>query len=277
MHVEAGATIFRAGEPSLAVYVIEQGEVVITVGDATRQTEVVRLHAGDLFGEASVLEGRTRAATATALTATTLLVTPGETFVHALGSDNDRALILIKVLCRRLLRTMLHRADPEEFHSPSGMTARERPVSGDIILMPNHERLIAEFGVVSANVRYLPFQVGNRFGGETRPITSTSNLSIPAHGEVDLAAPHFEILRRDGRLGVRDLGSLHGTIVNGIVISRTSGDSFVPLHIGDNDVIAGRANSPFRFRLACHEGVRLDDPDHLSPHSPGGPEAKPPV
>ena len=32
--VPAGATIFRAGDPSLAVYVIEDGEVAISVGES---------------------------------------------------------------------------------------------------------------------------------------------------------------------------------------------------------------------------------------------------
>jgi CRP-like cAMP-binding protein len=60
MHVAAGVAIFRAGEPSLAVYVIEQNEVAILVGDVTRQTEVARLHAGELFGESGVLDADAR-------------------------------------------------------------------------------------------------------------------------------------------------------------------------------------------------------------------------
>ena len=67
-----GATIFAQGDPSAAVYVIEHGEVAISVGQGRDAVEVARLHAGDLFGESGVLEGRTRAATATALTPCTL-------------------------------------------------------------------------------------------------------------------------------------------------------------------------------------------------------------
>ena len=99
MHLPAGATIFRSGDPSTAVYVIEDGEVAITVNGGI---EVARLHAGDLFGESGVLEARPRTATATATTATTVLVTGAETFFHAFGMDNDRALSLVKLLCARL-------------------------------------------------------------------------------------------------------------------------------------------------------------------------------
>jgi CRP-like cAMP-binding protein len=268
MHVAAGVAIFRAGEPSLAVYVIDQGEVAISVGDVTRQTEVARLHAGELFGESGVLEARARAATATAIVATTLVVTSGVKFLRAFGSDNDSALTLLKILCRRLRSTTLRAIGPAEASSSPGATAQERTARCDISLSPNHERLTTEFGMASIDVRSLPYRVGNRYGGETLPIASTHNFCIQAHGEADLAAPHFEILRRDGRLGVRDLGSPYGTIVNGVGVTRTSGDPFVPLHAGDNDVIAGRVNSPFRFRLVCREGVRLDDPGRPVAPSP---------
>jgi CRP-like cAMP-binding protein len=47
LHVPAGATIFRTGDPSTAVYVIEDGEVAITVNGGI---EVARLQPGELFG-----------------------------------------------------------------------------------------------------------------------------------------------------------------------------------------------------------------------------------
>jgi hypothetical protein len=96
-------------------------------------------------------------------------------------------------------------------------------------------------------VRHLPFQVGNRYGGETLPIASNHCCCIPARGIGDLAAPHFEILRRDGLVGVRDLGTSTGTCVNGTMVSRASLNTFVALRKGDNEVIAGRLGSPFRF------------------------------
>jgi len=252
-HVEAGATIFRAGEPSLAVYVIEDGQIAITVGDAPACIEIARLRAGELFGESGVLEARPRTATATAVTAATLLVTEAETFIRAFGLDNDRALSLVKLLCRRLRDTTLRGAQPDLPRRVAAGTAATDAAHATIRLLPGNERLATEFGMVPVDVRQLPFQVGNRFGGEVLPIASDRNCCIPALGATDLAAPHFEILRRDGRPGIRDLGSRHGTIVNGVVVagavSHAMGEAFVPLRVGANDVIAGRANSPFRFRI----------------------------
>ena len=252
MHVAAGATIFRTGDPSSAVYVIEDGEVVITVNGGTIDggtvnggTEVARLGPGELFGEFGVLEARARAATAIATTATRLLVTEAETFFHAFGMDNDRALALVKLLCARLRSTSLRSAQP----SPAGIAdgAATGPVT--IRLLPDSERLVGEYGMRPVDVRHLPFQVGNRYGGETLPIASNHNWSIPARGNTGLGAPHFEIVRRDGRVGVRDLGTANGTLVNGTAITRASLHAFVPLRRGDNEVIAGAPGSPFRFRV----------------------------
>jgi CRP/FNR family cyclic AMP-dependent transcriptional regulator len=243
MHVPAGATIFRAGDPSSAVYVIEDGEVAITVNGIT---EVARLHPGELFGESGVLEARARAATATAITATTLLVTEAETFFRAFGMNNDRALALVKLLCARLRSTTLRSAST----FPGGIEP-DAPTLGhaSIRILPDSERLVSEYIMTPVDVRQLPFQVGNRYGGEILPITSNHTCCIPARGTTDLAAPHFEILRRDGHLGVRDLGTINGTVVNGTLISRMSMNAFVPLRPGDNEVIAGRPDSPFRFRI----------------------------
>jgi CRP-like cAMP-binding protein len=251
LHVAAGATIFRTGDPSSAVYVIEDGEVVITVnggsvdnGTVNGGTEVARLGAGELFGESGVLEARVRAATATAITATTLLVTEAETFFHAFGMENQRALALVKLLCARLRSTSLRTAQPWS----AGIEDGAAPGPAAIRLLPDSERLVGEYGMRPVDVRHLPFQVGNRYGGETLPIASNHTCSIPARGNTSLGAPHFEIVRRDGRVGVRDMGTLNGTMVNGTAITRASLNAFVPLRRGDNEVIAGAPGSPFRFR-----------------------------
>jgi len=43
MTVPAGEAIFRAGDPSLAVFIVQEGEVAIAVGDSPTSIEVARL------------------------------------------------------------------------------------------------------------------------------------------------------------------------------------------------------------------------------------------
>ena len=238
--VAAGETVFRIGDPSEAVYLIEEGEIAISVGAGI---EVARLHAGELFGESGILEARPRSATAVATVVTRLLVTEGEIFAKAFGMDNDRALSLVKLLCARLRNTTQRNAGPAVAAASSDTS------QAPIRLLPAGDRLATEYGMKPIDVLHLPFQVGNRFGGEAMPIASNRSCCIPARGDSDLAAPHFEILKREGKIGVRDLGTRNGTIVNGTVITRASLNSFVPLRAGDNDVIAGRQGAPFQFRI----------------------------
>jgi hypothetical protein len=246
-HYKKGETIFRTGEPSTEVFILTDGEVSVTLDDGC---EIVRLHSGDIFGESGVLEKRARAANATATAATAVLVTPADTFTHAFGMDNDRALSLVKLLCRRLRTTSIRAAHADGPCAETATTAGSE--QSPILLIPDNPRLEAEYGLTLMSVAHLPFQVGNRLGGGEIPVYSNRSCSIPARAEPELGAPHFEIARRGGLLGVHDLGSRTGTIVNGTVISRTSSASFVPLHPGMNLVIAGRAQSPFRFKVQVH-------------------------
>ena len=161
--------------------------------------------------------------------------------------DNDRALALVKLLCARLRSTSLRTAQL----SSAGVEG-DAPAAGPatIRLLPDSERLVGEYGMRPVDVRHLPFQVGNRFGGETLPIASNHTCCIPARGTTDLAAPHFEI-RAPGRprLACATWARSMGTMVNGTAITRASLTAFVPLRRGDNEVIAGGPGSPFRFRV----------------------------
>ena len=48
---------------------------------------------------------------------------------------------------------------------------------------------------------------------------------------------------------LRDVGSQLGTVVNWLRIGIDEPMNAVPLHIGENEIIAGAADSPFRFVL----------------------------
>jgi len=246
MTVPAGEAIFRAGDPSLAVFIVQEGEVAIAVGDSPTSIEVARLGPGALFGESGVLECRPRSATATAVVATTLLVTEAEIFFQAFGMDNERALSLVKLLCSRLRSTNLRAAKPA--------APVPAPPEAAIRVYPDHRRLTDDYAMKPVDVRQLPFQVGNRYGGESTPLAANRGICVPARGDAELASPHFEFLRRGGVLGVRDLGSRDGTIVNGALLNRASADPVARLRLGQNEVIAGRSRSPYRFRVLVHSG-----------------------
>jgi len=73
-HHAAGETILREGEPGDALFLIAAGTVrVFTRSDGGEEIPLAALGAGEFFGEVSLLTGRPRTATVTALTDVDLL------------------------------------------------------------------------------------------------------------------------------------------------------------------------------------------------------------
>jgi CRP-like cAMP-binding protein len=82
--VEKGGDVFRQGDKGSKLYVIEEGEVTISVGEGTRNVVLASLFKGQTFGEMSLLDGSPRSANATCPKATTLLELDRKHFVEFL-------------------------------------------------------------------------------------------------------------------------------------------------------------------------------------------------
>lgn len=63
----SGEAIVREGEPGTDFYLLERGEVSVTVDGGAKPHEIARLTTGDFFGEMSLMTGETRRATVVAL------------------------------------------------------------------------------------------------------------------------------------------------------------------------------------------------------------------
>jgi hypothetical protein len=127
----------------------------------------------------------------------------------------------------------------------------------------------------------LPFVVGRRpAAGEGLPPWQP-DLELNDTMPFRLSRNHFTIEKHDGGYRVRDLCSTLGTIVNGEPIGHyVRGDASIgwqhlasdaPLRAGENEVIAGGADSPFVFSVfvtsrtgndmsgKCHDLGRVDE------------------
>jgi CRP-like cAMP-binding protein len=62
----AGETVLREGDEGDSLYLIADGEVEVQVGPEGQAQVVARLHAGDFFGEMSLMTGEARTATVVA-------------------------------------------------------------------------------------------------------------------------------------------------------------------------------------------------------------------
>ncbi len=126
--------------------------------------------------------------------------------------------------------------------------------AAQVLLLPGSRALEGQIGHDGIAVERVRFRIGRRAlpGGPTR--VEPVELSLQAHNYFQMAARHFAIEDRDGRLVVRDLGTPLGTLVNGRRIAAFAESLTAPLRLGANEIRAGGADSRFRFTLVIKRG-----------------------
>lgn len=105
--VSAGETLFNAGDSGESLYIINSGEIELSIRDTAGQKIILKV-AGedDIFGEISMLDNRPRSATATALTNAELFVLDRDDLLLLFQKKPDAGLNMLAALS-----TMLREAD----------------------------------------------------------------------------------------------------------------------------------------------------------------------
>ena len=104
--VNAGTTLFRAGDVGDAMYLIESGRVRIAVHDADQKEIVLaELARGDYFGEMAIVDGKQRSADATVIENARFAVLSRESFLNFIQSNPIVALEMLSATFSRLRHT----------------------------------------------------------------------------------------------------------------------------------------------------------------------------
>ncbi|MES1152498.1 MAG: cyclic nucleotide-binding domain-containing protein, partial [Dongia sp.] len=80
--VAAGTEIFNEGDTGDFAYIVERGQVEISVGAGDNRHALAVLGPGELFGELAALDGFSRSANAVALTETELILISQDQIRH---------------------------------------------------------------------------------------------------------------------------------------------------------------------------------------------------
>ena len=105
-HYRAGEPVFREGDPGMALYIVETGEVKILLGGSEGKEVVLSLLGpGEFLGEFALLDGEPRSADAVATGPADLLVLPREDFLRFLREVPTVAINMLAALSRRFRRT----------------------------------------------------------------------------------------------------------------------------------------------------------------------------
>jgi CRP-like cAMP-binding protein len=102
--VAPGTVIFRQGDPGDKFYLIRTGRVRVFREDASLETEISVLQAGDDFGEMALFMDEPRSATVAALEETRLMVLSKEQFQSILRDFPNVTFAFVRQMSERILR-----------------------------------------------------------------------------------------------------------------------------------------------------------------------------
>jgi hypothetical protein len=206
---DTGDYVFREGEPSREMYIIQQGQVELVKTYAGEERPVTSLEVGDFFGEWSLLEEEPREVSARGVTPYRLLRIDQSAFDQIVREDPEIAIRMLRKLARRLRE-----------RQSADMRAAEIAMGGFRGAAP--EPALPPPGdvpVLIAGDREFPLSDGlDATVGRADPATGfTPDVDLsPFDSDRTLSRRHARLARRPDGVYVREeAGTRNGTFVNG--------------------------------------------------------------
>ncbi|WP_417451724.1 cyclic nucleotide-binding domain-containing protein [Kordiimonas sp.] len=243
VHFQVGETIYQQGSVSSGVYMLLDGQVDIWRSEGEARHHIAAIGAGELLGEVSVIQRKTHSVTALVSKETSALFIGAEAFRKSFADPLVRH--VVHTLAQRLRSSYASKAAAEPDTSGSAVPCKSTKAT-----IEGLSRVVADKLLTFVEILDYPFTVGNLASMDGQCLISPASLKLPLKTVPELADTHFEILRRDGGIWVRDLGAPQGTLLNGTKLSKYTMNATGKLKAGRNEVIAGGPDSPVRF-LVC--------------------------
>jgi len=251
---KAGELLFSEGDQSDHVLRVHDGtvDVLRTLGDETIVLGTVS--GGEYLGEMGVIEGQTRSASARAATAVQAEVLPADAFFDRVSNDPQTAGVLIRRLSARLRDVNDRligavRGDRDLAVTALGIGEPSGEKPAELTIVAGSPMTEAQIGNEARQVDELPYIIGRW------PSDGETGAGVPLDLALDEAPPHrlsrahFIIIEEYGKPVIRDLSSALGTSVNDRSIGRDFPLDVALLEPGENVIVAGGADSPFRFLI----------------------------
>lgn len=243
-----GEIIFREGEESDKAYIVRSGKIEIFKRIDQGTLLLATLGAGEIFGEMGVLSEQPRTAYATAVGTTIVKEVTRDAFAKLMQGEPEEVVLVVRALMERL------RESNQRVTKLMNKQAKFQLVKADavppvarIVITPLTSVLKQSMAPNGVSTTSLPFRIGGMPKGEEANSLDWNNLFIANADSAMLSRNHFAIQRNEQGAFISDRGSKTGTIVNDVAIGAGSELSHAPLKYGDNTVIAGTQDSPYRF------------------------------
>jgi CRP-like cAMP-binding protein len=200
--IDAGETLFRAGEPGDALYIVARGRVAVLrapqAGESIEQS-IAELGEGKAFGEMALLSGTSRTATVRAITDAELLQIDKEDFDRLLAADRELAAGLRRLSHERAIDNLTAAEGDRALWAKIATSSLDHPIRRETEEILTHAARGAGLAIVLGDLLdTVPglIVVGAKF-------TSLATLSIPVMlgifvGGIPESAASAALLRRAG-------------------------------------------------------------------------------
>jgi len=259
----AGHVFFRAGDVGDHAYQLIEGQVELSGDSNGNPARVASFGPGDVFGEMALIEERPRALTATAVAGGRAVSMTRDEFEQVLTHDPVRARRYLRSLFERL-RSLAARVDSEAAALDELGAAKASKGSGPVAfpfspgapadwvvtlfpLTPKAAETLPDEGLA---VERFPIRIGRVTGAQEEDVLDLNDLWLLDEKPFNVSRNHCEIgVERRGPV-LRDRGSHLGCCVNDLWIGGRTMNRVARLKEGDNTLVIGSPDSPYRFRIS---------------------------
>lgn len=236
--------IFTKGDPSDFAYVIKTGEVEILEKYPDKPIRLALLGDGEIFGEMGLVDERPRSLTARAVSETRVTKISRNEFVDLILHQPRESFRYLRMFFERLRAMNMRVTRSDELPKLKTEQAKDFIIT----LIPKTPTAKSVVAVEELEITRFPFRVGRRSTRSEDPL-EINDLLLPDASPFNVSRNHFSIEKNSDGVFIHDRGSYLGTIVNNKVIGGHHQGAWIALNEGENEVIAGSRNSPFRFQI----------------------------
>jgi CRP-like cAMP-binding protein len=236
---ETGEVLIAPGSAADTAFVLLSGSVCVE--DEVDAPPLI-IGPGEMIGDLALLLDQPHSASVVALERVSAVRLTRLQIAAAMRSAPNASAAQMRELFAGLARRLAERQK-----AGASRDSREARDWSAVILTAEAGDLVRHIGNGRLTRRDLPFTIGRKPGRrESAPPTAVS-LVLPDNQPFNLSRCHFAIDIQTRSPVIRDAGSQLGTLVNGVRIGAGRPSNTAPLNPGANRVVAGAADSPFRF------------------------------
>jgi CRP-like cAMP-binding protein len=184
-----GATVFHKDDAGSTLYIVKSGQVKISAPSPEGEEAILAILAdGDFFGELSILDGKPRSATATAMEDTTAYALDRSDFLDLVRADPELAIEILATLSQRLRRTDVLLQDAFFLDMP-GRLAKQ------LLELADRQGVETDEGLM-IDMRLTQHDLASAIGA-TRESVNRLLGHLQDEGLISISKQHIHILRKD--------------------------------------------------------------------------------